>query len=83
MVVVNVNGAPLGALFEDRLQSVEVTDEAGIHADSCVITLDNRGAFGLGDPYLRVMNGSGVEIARNDDGGPGYNSQLKIGRAHV
>ena len=43
IVVVNVNGAPLGALFEDRLLSVDVTDEAGIHADTCVITLDNRG----------------------------------------
>ena len=39
----NVNGAALGALFQDRLQSVEVSDEAGIHADTCVITLDNRG----------------------------------------
>ena len=32
--------------------------------------------FRAGRPYLRV-NGSGVEIARNDDG-PGYNSQLTI-----
>lgn len=41
-VVVNVNGAPLGALFADRLLSAEVTDEAGIHADTCTISLDNR-----------------------------------------
>ena len=26
IVVANVNGTPLGALFQDRLQSVEVND---------------------------------------------------------
>lgn len=41
-VIVYVNDAPLGALFNDRLLTVEVTDEAGIHADACTMTLDNR-----------------------------------------
>ena len=69
----------VGDMFNGRLGLGDADwVRVALQPGSYVITLDNRGAFGLGDPYLRVMNGSGVEIARNDDGGPGYNSQLTI-----
>ncbi|AXF86636.1 hypothetical protein DTO96_102391 [Ephemeroptericola cinctiostellae] len=42
IVEIKVNGSPASALFNDRILSVDVTDEAGIHADSCTLTLDNR-----------------------------------------
>ncbi|WP_269846627.1 M10 family metallopeptidase [Paracoccus binzhouensis] len=42
-----------------------------------IITLDGRGSGGLYDPYLRVVNGAGFEVAVDDDGGStGYNSRL-------
>ncbi|RQP07762.1 MAG: peptidase [Paracoccus sp. BP8] len=44
---------------------------------SYVITLDSRGAAGVHDPYLRVMNGNGALIAQNDDGN-GLNSRLVL-----
>jgi len=44
---------------------------------SYVISLDSRGASGVSDPYLRVMNEYGIEIAQNDDG-DGLNSRLVL-----
>lgn len=43
-----------------------------------VITLDGRGANGVGDPILRVMNGSGAVIRVDDDGGDGTNSRMVL-----
>ncbi|ABL68934.1 M10 family metallopeptidase [Paracoccus denitrificans] len=44
---------------------------------SYVITLDSRGAAGVYDPYLRVMDDDGVQVAQNDDG-DGLNSRLVL-----
>ena len=43
-----------------------------------VITLDGRGANGVGDPILRGMNGSGAVIRVDDDGGDGTNSRMVL-----
>jgi serralysin len=43
---------------------------------SYVFTLDAGGASPLADPYLRLHNSAGVQVAFNDDGGPGLNSRL-------
>ena len=48
-----------------------------LQAGTYVIALDGRGASSLSDPYLRVMNAGGVQVAYDDDGGAvGYNSRL-------
>lgn len=68
VVSINVNGSPATKLFNDRILSVEVTDEAGIHADSCSITLDNRDWL-LDEPPEKVeleifMGYEGQELLR-------------------
>lgn len=42
-----------------------------------IISLEGRGGAGLYDPYLRVMNGAGIEVAHNDDSGS-LNSRLVL-----
>lgn len=44
---------------------------------SFIVTLDADSNVAL-DPLLRVLDGSGIEIDRNDDGGGGRNSSLLI-----
>jgi predicted secreted protein len=38
--------------------------------------LDGTASSGLPDPYLRVYNSSGIQLASDDDSGQGLNSQL-------
>ncbi len=40
--------------------------------------LDATGGTGLGDPFLEIMNASGVQLKTNDDGGTGLNSLLRF-----
>lgn len=42
VISVVVNGADISALVNERLVSLEITDEAGIVADSFELTLDDR-----------------------------------------
>ena len=70
----------VGDTFNGTLSSgadqdwVRVTLQPGTY----VITLDGRGANGVGDPILRVMNGSGAVIRVDDDGGDGTNSRMVL-----
>ncbi len=36
------------------------------------------GAGSLSDPYLRIFNSSGVQVASNDDGGTGFNASINF-----
>ena len=40
------------------------------------INLDGRGSDALDDPYLSIYDENGAFLDSNDDGGPGFNSQL-------
>ncbi|QDG76103.1 S8 family serine peptidase [Labrenzia sp. PHM005] len=40
------------------------------------IDLEGTGSSALSDPLVRVVTAAGTELARNDDGGTGLNSQL-------
>ncbi|RCW85090.1 M10 family metallopeptidase [Paracoccus lutimaris] len=54
---------------------VRVTLQPGTY----VVTLDGRGtADPLSDPFLRVMDAGGAQIAYDDDGGQGYNSRVVL-----
>ncbi len=47
-----------------------------IAGQSYTFALDGSGASPLSDPYLRLYDSTGSQIAFDDDGGPGLNSSL-------
>jgi hypothetical protein len=64
--------------------SIDFTSDADWHrirleeGQSYRFALAADGANPLSDPYLRVMNASGEEVAMDDDGGEGFNSYLEF-----
>lgn len=73
-------GMAVGDRFDGHLDRgdadwVRVQLEPGAY----VIALDSRGGNGVKDPYLRVMDAAGVQIAEDDDGGTtGMNARLVL-----
>lgn len=45
------------------------------------INVEGSGANPLADPYLRIYDSQGVEVAADDDGGTGFNSYLNFASA--
>ena len=68
-----------GDTFSGSLSSPGDRDWIAINLEagkSYTIELTGTGASALADAYLRLYNSSGIQIAYNDDGGPGYNSAM-------
>ncbi|WP_305987529.1 M10 family metallopeptidase C-terminal domain-containing protein [Roseibium sp. MMSF_3544] len=68
-----------GDTFNGSLSSAGDRDWIAINLEagkSYTIELTGTGASALADAYLRLYNSSGIQIAYNDDGGPGYNSAM-------
>ena len=74
-----LNAMAVGDSFSGALQTVgdddwvAVTLQAG---SSYEINLFGSGVGALSDPYLRLYDASGTQVAFNDDGGSGYNSRI-------
>jgi serralysin len=74
-----LNTMAIGDSFSGALQAVgdddwvAVTLQAG---SSYEINLFGSGVGALSDPYLRLYDANGAQVAFNDDGGSGYNSRI-------
>ena len=71
----------VGESVVDELEVVGDTDWFRIEltaGQSISISLSGTGANPVADTYLRIYNASGVELARNDDGGDGLNSLMRF-----
>ena len=69
----------IGGSFTDQIEVSGDTDWVKIDlvaGTKYVFTLDGTGADILDDPYLELMGTNGLQVAFNDDGGPGLNSRL-------
>ncbi len=64
-----------GTLTPGDRDAVRITLAAG---QTYALSLDAGASGGISDPYLRVLNGSGAQVAFNDDGGPGLSSFLSF-----
>jgi serralysin len=68
----------VGEYFEGALTTGD-TDYIGVNlvaGQTYTVALDGFGAVPLSDPTLRVFNPSGVQVAIDDDSGPGLNAHL-------
>ena len=71
----------VGESVVDELEVVGDTDWFRIEltaGQSISISLSGTGANPVADTYLRIYSASGVELARNDDGGDGLNSLMRF-----
>jgi len=69
----------VGDSFSGTLQTVGDDDWVAVQLEagtSYEINLFGAGAGALFDPYLRLYDANGVQVAFNDDGGSGYNCRI-------
>ncbi|WP_425410226.1 M10 family metallopeptidase C-terminal domain-containing protein [Hyphococcus sp.] len=74
-------GLQVGGALVNSLEQVGDKDWIAIDlvaGESYLFTLTGSGANPLFDPFLELRNASGVNVAQDDDAGPGLNPQLRF-----
>ncbi len=71
----------IGGVLVDSLETIGDKDWVRVEliaGESYVFTLTGTGANALFDPFLEIRSEQGVNLAQDDDAGPGLNPQLRF-----